>query len=108
MVNGITLGDPYALGAGEWINDETAQSAVDIHSYPIDTPSLYSNETLKSYTTLDAHGYVTDNHVQDILLHDYNTDNFVALKTEVLPSQRQGKNKKNNCILTANCTCMAG
>ena len=23
LVNGITLGDPYALGAGEWINDET-------------------------------------------------------------------------------------
>ena len=96
-----------------------AQSAVDIHSYLIDTPSLYSKENLKSYTTLDAYGYVTDNHVQDILLHDYDTENFVALKTEVLPSQRQGKrtvmykvwviiNKKNNCILTANCTCMAG
>ena len=46
---------------------------------------------LKSDTTLDAYGYVTDNHVQDILVHDYNTDNFVALKIEVLPSQRQGK-----------------
>lgn len=41
------------------------------------------------------------------------------LETEVLPSQGQGKktelyktwvivNKTNNCILTANCTCMAG
>ena len=36
-----------------------AQSAVDIHSYLIDTPSLYSKENLKSYTTLDAYGYVT-------------------------------------------------
>ena len=85
-----------------------APSAVDIHSDLIDTPSLYSNENLKSCTTLDAYGYVTDNHVQDMLLHDYNTDNFMALKTEVLPSQRQGKNKNAYCILTANCTCMAG
>ena len=23
LVNGTQLGDPYALGAGEWINDET-------------------------------------------------------------------------------------
>lgn len=122
LVNGIRLNDPYALPAGEWINDEKKWPKLqwpDIHSYLIDTPSVYSRESLKSYTTLDAYCYVTDNHVQDILLHDYNIENFVALKTEVLPSQRQGKksemykawaivNKSNNCILTANCTCMAG
>ncbi|KAK0141356.1 hypothetical protein N1851_021688 [Merluccius polli] len=106
----------------EWINDEKKWPRLqwpDIHSYLIETPSLYSRESLKSYTTLDAYSYVTDNHVQDILLHDYKIENFVTLKTKVLPSQRQGKrtemynvwvilNKKNNCILTANCTCMAG
>ncbi|KAK0139216.1 hypothetical protein N1851_024143 [Merluccius polli] len=122
LVNGIRLNDPYALGAGEWINDEKKWPRLqwpDIHSYLIETPSLYSRESLKSYTTLDAYSYVTDNHVQDILLHDYKIENFVTLKTKVLPSQRQGKrtemynvwvilNKKNNCILTANCTCMAG
>ncbi len=118
LVNGIRLNDPYALDAGEWINDEKKWPRLqwpDIHSYPIETPSLYSQESLKSYKTLDAYSYITDNHVQDILLHDYNIENFVALKTEVLPSQRQGKrmemykvwvilNKKNNCILTTNCT----
>ncbi|XP_024859127.1 uncharacterized protein LOC112450070 [Kryptolebias marmoratus] len=122
LVNGIRLNDPYALHAGEWINDEKKWPKIqwpDIHSYLIETPSVYSRESLKSYKTLDAYCYVTDNHVQDILFHDYNIENFVALKTEVLPSQRQGKrtemykvwvvvNKKNNCILTANCTCMAG
>ena len=122
LVNGIRLDDPYALCADEWIKDATKWPSLqrpDIHSYLIDTPSLYTRENLKSYTTLDAYGYVTANHVQDILFHDYKIENFVALKTEVLPSQRRSKrtemykvwvimNKKNNCILTANCTCMAG
>ena len=91
----------------------------DIRSYLIETPNLYSRESLKSYTTLDAYSHVTDNHVQDILLHGYKIENFVTLKTKVLPSERQGKrtemynvwvivNKKNNCILRANCTCVAG
>ena len=63
----------------------------DIRSYLIETPNLYSRESLKSYTTLDAYSHVTDNHVQDILLHDYKIENFVTLKTQVLPSPRQGK-----------------
>ena len=97
------LGDPYALGSGEWLNDEMKWPCLqwpDIHSYLINIPSLYSKENLKSYTTLDAYGYVTDNHVQDILVHDYNTENFVALKTEVLPSQRQGKRTVNSKEMT--------
>ena len=83
LVNGIRLNDPYALG--EWINDEKKWPRLqwpDIHSYLIETPSLYSRESLQSYTTLDAYSYVTDNHVQDILLHDYKIENFVTLKTK--------------------------
>ena len=76
-----------------------AQSAVAGYPFIPDrhSKSLFQ-ENLKSYTTLDAYGYVTDNHVQDILLHDYDTENVVALKTEVLPSQRQGKNKKTTAF----------
>ena len=91
FVNGIRLHDSYALGAE---NDEKKCPRLqwlDIHSYLIETLSLYSWENLKSYKTLDAYSYMTDNHVQDILLHDCNIENFVALRTEVLPSQRQGK-----------------
>lgn len=82
-------------------------------------PSVYTREKLKAYKSLDAYNFVLCGDVQDILFHDYEVQNFVVLRTEVLPSQRQGKktelykvwvivNKTNNCILTANCTCMAG
>lgn len=70
LVNGIRLNDPYALDVGEWINDKKKWPRLqwpDIHSYLIETPSLYCQESLKSYKTLDAYSYVTDNHVQDFM-----------------------------------------
>ncbi len=80
---------------------------------------IITRDKLKAYTSLDAYNFVLCGHVQDIQFHDFQVQDFVVLKTEVLPSQRQCKktelykawlivNKTNNCILTANCTCMAG
>ena len=116
--SGIRLLDPFAIPPCQWLNDETKWPSIqwpEIYNYLIDTPSVYTREKLKAYKSLDAYNFVLCGHVQDILCHDYNVQNFVVLKTEVLPSQRQGKktelykawvivNKTNNCILTANCT----
>lgn len=122
LVSGIRLTDPFAIPPCQWVNDETKWPRIqwpEIYNYLIDTPSVYTREKLKAYKSLDAYNFVLCGHVQDIQFHDYQVENFVVLKTEVLPSQRQGKktelykawvivNKTNNCILTANCTCMAG
>lgn len=60
----------------------------------------------------DAYSYVTKNHVQNILLHDYIIKNFAVLKTTVLPSHRQDVESLGHfeqvCILTAKCTSMVG
>ena len=124
LVSGITLHltDPFAIKPSEWLNDVKKWPAIqwpEIYNYLIETPSVYTREKLKAYKSLDAYNFVLCGHVQDIQFHDYQVQNFVVLKTEVLPSQGQSKktelykawvivNKTNNCCLTANCTCMAG
>lgn len=122
LVSGIRLTDPFAIPPCQWVNDETKWPSIqwpEIYNYLIDTPSVYTRDKLKAYKSLDAYNFVLCGHVQDIQFHDFQVQDFVVLKTEVLPSQRQCKktelykawvivNKTNNCILTANCTCMVG
>ncbi len=104
------------------LNDETKWPSIqwpEIYNYLIDTPSVNTRDKLKAYKSLDAYNFVLCGHVQDIQFYDFQVQDFVVLKTEVLPSQRQCKktelykawvivNKTNNCILIANCNCMAG
>ena len=123
LVNGVSLTDPYSISAAQWVHNHPTKwpplQWPDIHDYLIETPSLYTREKLRAYKSLDAYNFVLCGHVQDIDFHDYKIEDFVVLKAEVLPSQRQGQktqlykswviiNKRNCCVLTANCTCVAG
>lgn len=119
LTDGTRLPDPYTLT--QWMEDLTGLPQVewpDIYTYLIEKPSVYSREKLKAYKSLDAYNYVLNGHVQD-LKYKYLSDEFCVVISEVLPSQRQGQkttmyqawvivNRRNNYILTANCTCMAG
>lgn len=119
LANGNQLPDPY--GITEWVEDGTKWPNVqwpDIYLYLVEKPSVYTRESLRAYKSLDAYNYVMCGHVQSIKHHDFDNE-FCVLKAKVLPSQRQGNktemyeawvivNRKENYILTANCTCMAG
>jgi hypothetical protein len=51
-----TLPDPYKLTTG-WINDMSVWPDItfgDIYSYLIDSPGVYTKESLKAYKSLDA------------------------------------------------------
>ena len=119
LSDGIQLPDPYSIK--DWIVDPSKWPAIewpDIYTYLIEKPSVYTKDKLRAFKSLDAYNYVVCGHVQDLKYCDLN-DDFCVLKSEVLPSQRQGTkavmykpwvivNKPTNFILTANCTCMAG
>ena len=119
LTNGYRLPDPYALK--EWVDDISKLPSIqwpDIYTYLIDKPSLYTHDKLRAYKSLDAYNYVVCGHVQTVLYTDID-ENFCAMKSDILPSQRQGKkgplyeawvlyNKMDGYVLTANCTCMAG
>lgn len=61
----------------------------DIFLYLVEKPGVYTHEKLKAYKSLDVYNFVLCGHVQDIEYRDL-SDGFCALRTEVLPSQRQG------------------
>lgn len=119
LSNGTILTDPYAIT--QWKEDVTGLPSVEwpeIYTYFIEKPSVYTKEKLRAYKSLDAYNYVLNGHVQDLQYKDI-SDEFCAVRAEVLPSQRQGHkttmyqawvivSRTNNYILTANCTCMAG
>ena len=94
LKNGVSLPDPFSLSPCQWVNDPTKWPALqwpDIHECLIETPNVYTREKLKAYKSLDAYNFVLCRHVQDVHFHDYKIEDFVVLKTEVLPSQRQGQ-----------------
>lgn len=119
LTNGRQLPDPCLIN--EWENDVSKWPDIqwpDIYLYLVEKPSVYTREKLRAYKSLDAYDYVICGHVQDVRYHDIDEE-FCVLKSEILPSQRQGHktamyqawiiiNKVENYIHTANCTCMAG
>ncbi|XP_021342823.1 uncharacterized protein LOC110443137 [Mizuhopecten yessoensis] len=110
------LPDPYALTEKWDPNPSTWPDLTfgDIYLYLIDTPSIYTKESMKAYKSLDAYMYVVSGHVQEISSHQV-LDNcpFIALKAKVTPSQRARDKphqpwKNTGTVYCAHCTCMAG
>ena len=123
LSSGEKLPDPSSLPASTWLNDATCWPKLhfpNIYMYLINTPSVFTNESLKAYKSLDAYNYVICGHVQRVLYHPITEkSDYCFLKADVMPSQRQGTkssfyqawvcvHKRTAAVFTANCTCMAG
>lgn len=121
LSDGTQLPDPLSLN--DWKSDVRLLPDIgwgDLNNYLINTPSVFTQQSLKAYKSLEAYNFFVCGHVQDVYYNNISDDSkFCFLKSEVLPSQRQGLKqtlykawvaieKKEGWVLTANCTCMAG
>ena len=120
-VDGVQLPDPYGITKSCWdnvVNKWPDISYPDIYQYFVETSCFYSRAEVKNVKSLEGYQYFVLGHVQPIMFHDPEIKDYVYLKADVLPSQRQSNKKdlyktyiishKNGEILTAHCTCMAG
>ena len=114
---------PTPEGLDNWSGDVSLLPNItwlDITSYLIKTPSIFSKASLRAYKSLEAYDYFVCGHVQDCFYHPISEDDiFCFIKTQVLPSQRQAEktvmydvwvcvHKQEGWVLSASCTCMAG
>ena len=113
----IMLPDPYALK--EWHNDPLSWPDLtfgDIYTYLIDTPGIYTRESLKAYKSLEAYDFFLSGHVKPLWFHTIDEDvPFSSIKGKVIPSQRLNDKpheawvclrKKEATVHCAHCTCM--
>ena len=119
LANGTLLSDPYFISNGWESNVLKLPNItwIDISNYLIETPSEFSKDKLRAYKSLEAYNFFLSGHVQDVFIFDAKHD-MLFIKSNVLPSQRQGKNQNlynvwialhaSGWILSGNCTCMAG
>jgi hypothetical protein len=114
----INIADPYSMNDG-WTLDITEWPNVtfgDIYVYLIDSPGVYTKESLKAYKSLDAYCYMS--FVEAVHYNAIRPDCPVCiLKSRVKPSQRMNDkphepwvavDKQHGSIWLAHCTCKAG
>ena len=111
---------PYQIPADSWKNNPTKWSALeypDIYHYLVETPGVFTRETMKNKKSLEAHNQFISGWVRTVYHYQKTGSNFVILKAEVMPSQRLNEdphvpwivvNSLSTMIETAHCTCMAG
>ena len=84
---GTVLPDLYTL-AESWKDNAKLLPDItwaDIYNYPINTPSLYTNENLKAYKFLEAYNFFVSGHVHDVAYHGINNlSEFCFIKTKVI------------------------
>ena len=118
---GFKVPDPFAMKESEWSLDMTKWPPVeyaDLFNYFINTPGIYTKESLKAYKSLDGYDYFVSGHVHEVFISEISPDSPVTLlKARVKPSQRLNDephdvwicvNKLSGYIIAAHCTCKAG
>lgn len=110
--------DPYVtydrgILSAEWHNWPQVEYA-DIYTYLIQTPSVYTGESLKAYKSLEAYNMFINGWVENIAC--YMTSSGSDTSVVIGHSQRLSANhckpwiaaKKEGTIFCGHCTCMAG
>ncbi|XP_045180321.2 uncharacterized protein LOC123539668 [Mercenaria mercenaria] len=110
---------PYKLPAGTWENNPCKWPSVeygDIHNYLIETPGVYTRDSMKNYKSLEAHNYFKSGWVETVLSYKPSNSQHTLLKAFVKPSQKLNDEhynpwvavSNNGQISAAHCNCMAG
>ncbi len=111
---------PYQIPADCWLNEPTQWPSLEwpeVYEYLINTPGVYTRESMKNRKSLEAHNQFVSGWVRTIFSYQKPASSIIILKAEVTPSQRLNDNphvpwiamnKKNESVIAAHCTCMAG
>ena len=89
LQNGQQLPDPYSLTTS-WksVSMQNVPNIIsrDVTEYLLNTPSLYTMESIKAFKSLDAYDFFIQGHVQDCLIHDLNApiNEFCFVKSQVI------------------------
>ncbi|XP_042886109.1 translation initiation factor IF-2-like [Penaeus japonicus] len=113
LETGERLPDPFVLKEG-WTDDMSYLPSLswrDVTEYLIDSPSIYTKESMKAYKSLEAYDYFLCRHVQDCLYHNITEESdFCYIKTEgfteyektTQETRRQHKKREDNTINETN------
>ena len=119
------IDDPYLLWESsernrsrpvEWYNWPDVEYP-DIYNYLIETPSLYTKESLKAYKSLSGYRLYSDGWISKVNVYTAgdNPDFFLGTglvrhsqSISATPLKPWVGMKKNGCIVAAHCTCKAG
>ena len=120
-VDGHDLKDPYDIPDDLWLDDPSKWPDIqfgDIYTYLIDTPGIFTKESLRAYKSLEAYNYFYNGYVHTV--YYYNAcQKICMLKALVNPSQKSAEKahlpwvmicSDSECtsIKEGHCTCMAG
>lgn len=114
----VDLPDPYILTDG-WTHEVTDWPNVtfgDVYTYLIESPGVYTRESLKAYKSLKAYSYLP--FVETVWFNPIQANSPACLlKARVKPSQRVSEkpheawvavSKQMGTVLAGHCTCKAG
>ena len=110
---GPDVDDPYVIDSAATSDAWPSIEFPDVYNYLINTPSLYTKESLKAYKSLDGYKFFTAGWVTDVRVAK--PSKYVVLgkvghsQAVNAPYLRTWVGaEENGTVLCAHCTCMAG